>query len=320
MSVSKIWVYAEAAGGKPTTPTLELVTKARELAATVEAFYAGSDAAAVAGALGEYGVTTVHHLDVGDTLVGAPAAAALQAAISEQAPDLVLFAQSYDGRDVLARLQARTGVNAVTNGTGLSLDGDDVVVGTAIFGGNTLVDTKLTGGGTKLAAIRPKSFAAEPSGGGAAAVVEVAAVDVGRAGDTRVTERHEEALEGPKLEDATIVVSGGRGLGAAEHYAFVEEIAKLLKGASGASRAIVDAGWVPYSKQVGQTGKVVKPKLYIALGISGATQHMVGMKGSENIIAVNKDAEAPIFSVADLGIVGDVHKVLPKLIEALKAR
>ena len=138
---------------------------------------------------------------------------------------------------------------------------------------------------------------------------------------TKVLDHHVEEQEGPKLEEAPVVVSGGRGLGSAEAYEpLVEGLAKLLKGASGASRAIVDAGWVPYAKQVGQTGKTVKPKVYLALGISGATQHMVGMKGSDNIVAINKDGEAPIFSVADLGIVGDVHKVVPKLSEALKAR
>ena len=131
---------------------------------------------------------------------------------------------------------------------------------------------------------------------------------------------HVEASSGPKLDEAAIVVSGGRGLGEAGKYALVEELATLLKGAPGASRAIVDAGWVPYSYQVGQTGKVVKPTVYIAAGISGATQHMVGMKGSKNIIAINKDKEAPILGVADLGIVGDVHKELPQLIELLKSR
>ena len=234
----------------------------------------------------------------------------------------MLFAQSYDGRDAIARLSVKLDRPVLTNGTDLKVDGDKVIVGTAIFGGNTLVDTEFEGDGPFLAAIRPKSFAAEPSGGGRRRrSSRCATPDAGRAGEAKVLERHVEEREGPKLEEAAVVVSGGRGLGSAEAYEpLVEELAKLLNGASGASRAIVDAGWVPYSKQVGQTGKVVKPKLYIALGISGATQHMVGMKGSDNIIAVNKDGEAPIFGIADLGVVGDVHKVVPKLIEALKAK
>ncbi len=321
MAVSKIWVFAEADGDKPASATLEILTKARELADTVEAVYVGADADALATGLGEYGATKVYAVDPGDALPGVVGAAALASLVGEHSPDAVLFAQSYDGRDAIARLSVKIDRPVLTNGTDLKVDGDKLIVGTAIFGGVTLVDTEFEADGPFLGAIRPKSFAAEPSGGGAAEVVTVAAGDAGRAGEAKVLERHVEEREGPKLEEATVVVSGGRGIGSAEAYEpLVDDLAKLLNGASGASRAIVDAGWVPYSKQVGQTGKVVKPKLYIALGISGATQHMVGMKGSDNIICVNKDGEAPIFGIADLGIVGDVHKVVPKLIEALKAK
>ena len=320
MTISKVWVFAEADGDKPATSTLELLTKAREVGDTVEAVFVGANADALAGALGEHGATKVHAIDPGDALPGIVGAAALEKLVGTEAPDLILFAQSYDGRDAIARLSVKLDRPIVTNGTDLRVDGDKVTIGTAIFGGNTLVDTQFEGPTPYLAAIRPKSFAAEPSGGAAAIVVALDAGDTGRAGEAKVLERHVEEREGPKLEEATVVVSGGRGLGSAEAYEpLVEGLAKLLKGASGASRAIVDAGWVPYSKQVGQTGKTVKPKLYIALGISGATQHLVGMKGSDNIIAINKDSEAPIFSVADLGVIGDVHKVVPKLIEALKA-
>jgi electron transfer flavoprotein alpha subunit len=321
MAVSKIWVFAESDGEKPTSATLEILTKARSLADTVEAVYVGADADALAGSLGEHGATKVFAVDPGDGLPGVVGAATIAALVGEHSPDAILFAQSYDGRDAISRLSVKLDRPALTNGTDLKVDGDKLIVGTAIFGGVTLVDTEFEGDGPFLGAIRPKSFAAEPAGGGAAEVVTVPAGDAGRAGETKVLARHVEEREGPKLEEATVVVSGGRGIGSAEAYEpLVEELAKLLKGASGASRAIVDAGWVPYSKQVGQTGKVVKPKLYIALGISGATQHMVGMKGSDNIICVNKDGEAPIFGIADLGIVGDVHKVVPALIEALKAR
>jgi electron transfer flavoprotein alpha subunit len=321
MAVSKIWVFAEADGDKPTTPTLELLTKAREFGGTLEAVHVGANADALAAGLGEHGATTVYAVDPGDALPGVVGAAALETLMAEHKPDVVLFAQSYDGRDALARLSVKLDRPVLTNGTALRVDGDKLIVGAAIFGGNTLVDTEFEGEAPFLVAIRPKSFAAEPSGGGPATVVAVDTPDTGRAGEAKVLERHVEEREGPKLEEAVVVVSGGRGLGSAEAFdPLVEQLAKLLSGASGASRAIVDAGWVPYSKQVGQTGKVVKPKLYIALGISGATQHMVGMKGSDNIICVNKDGEAPIFGIADLGIVGDVHKVVPKLIEALKAK
>ncbi|MBM3692661.1 MAG: electron transfer flavoprotein subunit alpha/FixB family protein [Actinobacteria bacterium] len=321
MGLAKVWVFAEAEGDKPASSTLEMLTRAREVADVVECVYVGAGADALAGALGEHGATKVYAVDGGDGLPGVIGAAALESLVATHSPDLVLFAQTYDGRDAIARLSAKLDRPVITNGTALSVDGDAVIVGVAIFGGNMLVDTAFSGEKPYLAAIRPKSFAAEPSGGAAAAVEAVGAVDAGRAGQARVLERHVEEREGPKLEEATVVVSGGRGLGEAGAYdPLVEELAKLLGGASGASRAIVDAGWVPYSKQVGQTGKTVKPKLYIALGISGATQHLVGMKSSDNIIAVNKDGEAPIFGVADLGIVGDVHKVVPKLIEALRAR
>jgi electron transfer flavoprotein alpha subunit len=318
--VDKVWVYAESADGKATSATLEMVTKARELGSTVEALYTGPDADAVAAGVGEHGATKLFVLDTGDGLPGQVAAAAIAQLAGEHKPDAILFAQSYDGRDAVARLSVKLDKPVLTNGMSLSENGG-LQFGTAIFGGVTLVDVKLTGDGPALIAIRPKSFAAEPSGGGAAAVEQVGAVDAGRAAEAKVLERHVEEQQGPKLEEATVVVSGGRGIGAAENYApLVEALAKQLKGAWGASRAIVDAGWVPYALQVGQTGKTVKPKVYVALGISGATQHLVGMKNSDNIIAVNKDGEAPIFSVADLGIVGDVHKVVPKLIEALKAR
>jgi electron transfer flavoprotein alpha subunit len=321
MALSKVWVFAEVEDGVATSATSELLTKAREIGETVEAVLVASDASGVAPQLGEYGVAKVYAADPGDTLAGVVGAAALAKLVEEQHPDLILFAQSYDGRDAISRLSARLDRPVLSNGTSLEVDGDTVKVGAAIFGGNTIVETVFQGDKPYLAAIKPKSFAAEPGGDGAAEVVKVDGLDLGRAGEAKLLERHVEEREGPKLEEAEVVVSGGRGIGAAENYEpLVEELAKVLKGASGASRAIVDAGWVPYAKQVGQTGKTVKPKVYIALGISGATQHMVGMKGSDNIIAVNKDGEAPIFSIADLGVVGDVHKIVPKLIEALKAR
>ena len=322
MSLDKIWVYAEARDGKVTPLTLELLTKARELADTVECFYAGDDADDIAETLGEYGCETVHQTgDLEGALPGvAVAAAVAQVVDAGDGPDLIMIGTTYDGRDVAARLSAKLDRTVITNVVDVEVDGDDVIGVEPIFGGTTNVRTRFTGEAPHLLLVRPKSFPAEPSGGSPADVEDLEVPDLGAAGGARITNRHVEEATGPKLDEAAVVVSGGRGLGDPEKYAMVEDLARLLKAAPGASRAIVDAGWVPYSYQVGQTGKVVKPTVYIAAGISGATQHLVGMKGSKNIVAINKDPEAPIFSIADLGIVGDVHKVMPKLIEALQSR
>ncbi len=321
MTINSVWVFAQAAGSAPTTGTLELLTKARSLSANVTAFV-GGDASAIAGALGEFGATKVYATgDLAGSLPGVAVSAAMKKIIEGgDSPTVIMFPQNYEGRDAMARLSVKINRTVLTNNIDIADSGDGVVVTTPIFGGNSLVNTAFLGDGPFLAAFRPKSFVAETAGGAAAPVVAALVGDLGATGMAKVLAVHLEESSGPKLDEANIVVSGGRGLGEKANYKLIEELAKLLKGAPGASRAIVDAGWVPYSYQVGQTGKVVKPAVYIAAGISGATQHMVGMKGSKNIIAINKDKEAPIFGVADLGIVGDVHKVLPKLIEALKAR
>jgi electron transfer flavoprotein alpha subunit len=322
MSIDKVWVLAESAEGKPTTITLELLTQARSMGSTTEAVAWGPDTAAVAGELGNYGATTVYDVgDLGDALPGAPVAGAIASLIeSGNRPDVILVPASYDGRDVAARLSVRLDTPVITNVVDLTTQGDEVRSQHGLFGGAQVATAQFTGARPWIFVVRAKSFAADPAAAGPAQVVAAPVPELGATNGAKVLARHAEERSGPKLDEADVVVSGGRGLGGAESYALIEELAKLLHGAPGASRAIVDAGWVPYSHQVGQTGKTVKPTLYIACGISGATQHLVGMKGSKNIIAVNKDQDAPIFSVADLGIVGDVHKVLPKLIEALKAR
>src|SRR5437764_6434823 len=203
MAVSTTWVYAEAADGKVASITLELLTKARELGGTVEAFYGGPDADAIAEQLGKYGATKVYAADPGDALPGAPVAAAMAAQIeSGNKPDLILFGQTYDGRDVAGRLSAKLDRPALTNGIDVSADGDKVTVQNAIFGGNTLVQTAFDGDGPFLALFRPKSFAAEEGGGGAAEVVKVDVPDTGTAGQSKVLDRHVEEHPGPKPDAA----------------------------------------------------------------------------------------------------------------------
>jgi electron transfer flavoprotein alpha subunit len=320
MAIDRIWVVIDHAGDNVAPLSLELLTKARTLAAQVEGITWGEGSVYAAEA-GAYGASALHSVgDLSGGFAGPAVAAALAAQIAAgNVPDAILVPHNYDGRDIAARLSVKIDRPLLTNVVGLE-DRDGLQTEHAIFGGAEILTSRFTGPGPGIYVVRTKSFAAEESGGEPATVDVWEVPDLGTTNAAVVGERHVEESEGPKLDEATVVVSGGRGLGEAGSYQLIEQLAKLLRGAAGASRAIVDAGWVPYSHQVGQTGKTVKPTVYIAAGISGATQHMVGMKGSKNIVAINKDQEAPIFAIADLGIVGDVHKVLPKLIEALQAR
>ncbi len=316
--MATVWVFAREVDGAPSTMSLELLTKARDLG-QVSVVYVGAGSEKAFATIGQYGAGEVFHLDPGDRLVAAPVAHALAELVRARTPDLILFGQAYDDRDVAGRLAARLGATVISNAIGISLEGGTATTSHEIFGGAQIADATFTGAPPYLVLVRPKSFPASPSGGPAPQVSPQALAEVGPA-DGRIIETHVEEREGPKLEDAAVIVSGGRGLGSAENYQLIEKLAKLLRAATGATRAIVDAGWVPYAKQVGQTGKTVEPEVYIAAGVSGAMQHLVGMKDAKTIIAINKDPDAPIFTIADLGVVGDVHKVLPKLIEALENR
>ena len=327
----EIWVHLETSpgGGENeadiSAVSLELLAAARELAenaGSVSAFAMGGNLEPLAATAGNHGASRLHHLcAAGDELVGPPLAAALAERFANSgSPDALLFGTSYDGRDTAGRLSARIGVPVITNITELAVDSESLIGVEPVFGGTTNVSTRFVDVRPQIFLVRPKSFAPAAVGGASAEITALPEVNLPTAGAARVVKRHAEQSDGPKLDEASVIVSGGRGLGSAEGFEMVAELAEALGGAAGASRAIVDAGWVPYSYQIGQTGKVVKPDVYIACGISGATQHLVGMKNSKAIIAINKDPDAPIFSVADLGVVGDIHKVLPKLLTAIKAR
>jgi len=320
--MAKIWVFTEVLEGEVVPVGLELLTKARGMGGSVEALVFSPEADKVTATLGEYGAATVHACTdsaYSEVLLGGPAADAIAALAREHNPDLILIGATYTGRDVAGRLAAALDVPVIANGVDVSANGDIIVQG-AIFGATLMVQSKFAGNRPAIAVLRAKSFAAEPGGGGSPTVVPITTPVDEKHRKARVKERVVAKAEGPTLEDAPVVISGGRGLQDPANFDLLQQVAQLVGGAVGASRAVVDAGWVPYAMQVGQTGKTVKPTVYIAVGISGAMQHTVGMKGAKNIVAINKDAEAPIFKLADLGVVGDVLKILPQLIDALKAR
>jgi len=315
-----IWVLVELENGQPARSSLEVLGKAAQLG-RAEAIVLGSNASEVASTLGEYGASKVYaHIDgVYDTYLTLPAVDTISDLLKQHQPSILILATTYDLRDIAARLNVRHNMGLITDATDLQFDGDTLQVSVP-WGGENVVTATFPKQGTGIVLTRPKAFGLERFEGKTAEVETLSSSLNAESQKMKILDRVVVQSEGPALEDASVIVSGGRGLGKAENFHLVEELATALGGAAGATRAIVDAGWLPYSYQVGQTGKTVKPTLYIAVGISGAIQHLAGMKGSKYIVAINRDEHAPIFSIADFGVVGDALTILPQLTAEVKKR
>ena len=280
----------------------------------------GEGAAEVAAAAGAFGAAKVYACDAPELATPLPQARvdALATLVEQSSPDAVLFGASVLSADVASGLAARLGAGLNWDLTDLA-ERDGELVGTRPALGDTVIVEVGWTAGPRLGLIR--SGALDPVESGGTAEVETFETSFSDFSTlATLVEQTQEESSGPSIEDADIIVAGGRGLGSPEGFTMLEELAAALGGAVGATRAVVDAGWYPYSTQVGQTGKTVSPKLYIACGISGAIQHKVGMQGSGTIVAINKDPNAPIFDFCDVGVVGDLHQVVPKLTELVRAR
>jgi electron transfer flavoprotein alpha subunit len=316
--MAEVLVFAEHAGGDVKKVTTELLTLARRFGEPA-VVWTGPDAAAARDRLAEFGATRVYVADGAefDEYVVAPKAEALAAAVAQASPAAVLIAGTAEGKEIAGRLAVKTGSGVLTDAVGLA---EDLVAEQSIFGGSIVVQSRVRTG-TPIVAVRPNSVTPEPAPGGAAEIVPLDVQLSDAVKSARVTERVEqERGERPELTEASIVVSGGRGVGSADHFALIEQLADSLGAAVGASRAATDAGWYPHQFQVGQTGKTVAPQLYLAVGISGAIQHRAGMQTSKTIMVINKDPEAPIFELADFGVVGDLFTVVPQLVEEITKR
>jgi electron transfer flavoprotein alpha subunit len=315
-----IWVYAEVVDEKITPITLEMLTRAAELG-KAEALLLGPAPNDAAEMLAKFGASKIYRSAdavYGDYLT-LPAVETVAELMQKYNPAVMLFASSFAGRDLVAALSARLDSGAIADVGDFVLKNGSVEATIPALGASYQNTSTLVSPGTKLLLVRPKSFDAKVNEQ-PLSVEDVPAVGGDALRKIHVKERVTVKQEGPQLEGAKAIVSGGRGLKGEANFAMLKELADLLGGAVGATRAAVDAGWVPYAMQVGQTGKTVKPDLYIACGISGAVQHLSGMKTSKTIISINKDPEAPIFQFSDLGIVGDVFQVVPQLIEEIKKK
>jgi electron transfer flavoprotein alpha subunit len=316
----KFLVFVEDHEGRLQRDSLGVLSKAASLGGEIEAVLLGSEIEGLAAEAGKFGAQKVHVLD--DVLLGAPLPQprvdALENLVRDRGFDAVLFAASVLSADVAAGLAARLDAGLNYDLTDLVVEDGKLVGKRPALGDSVYAEVGWTSE-PRLALVRSGNF--EPAENGGRAEVETfeSRLQDFSLAATMVEQAHEES-EGPSIEDADVIVAGGRGLGGPENFALVEELAKALGGAVAATRAVVDAGWYPYAAQVGQTGKTVSPKLYVAVGISGAIQHKVGMQGSGLIVAINKDPNAPIFEYADLGVVGDLHEIVPKLSELVRAR
>jgi electron transfer flavoprotein alpha subunit len=315
--MAEILVLAEHSGESVKKVTTELLTLARRFGEPA-VVWTGPGADAGRARLAEYGAAKVYVAagEEFDDYVAAPKAELLASLVADKSPAAVLVASTAEGREVAARLAVKTGSGLITDAVGLD---EGLVAEQSIFGGAIIVQSKVRAG-MPIVAVRPNAIAPEPADG--PAELENVSVEVSDAAKTaQVTERVvQERGERPELTEASIVVSGGRGVGSAENFALIEKLADTLGAAVGASRAATDAGWYPHQFQVGQTGKTVSPQLYLAVGISGAIQHRAGMQTSKTIMVINKDPEAPIFELADFGVVGDLFQVVPQLTEEIQKR
>ena len=318
--MAEVLVLVEHTDGEVKKVTFELLTLAARLGEPA-AVLVGPGFDAAKESLAAYGASKVYVADAPELVdhLVAPVAEVLAKVVADSSPAAVLLASSADGKEVAARLALKTGSGVITDATDVTGEGGAVLAEQQVFGGSTIVTSKVSTG-TPVVTVRPNSVPAEQTSG-AAERVDVAVELSEGAKAARIVDRVvEEKGERPELSEAAIVVSGGRGVGSGENFSVIEGLADALGAAVGASRAATDAGWYPHQHQVGQTGKTVSPQLYIAAGISGAIQHRAGMQTSKTIVAINKDPEAPIFELVDYGVVGDLHQVVPALTDKVKAR
>jgi electron transfer flavoprotein alpha subunit len=314
-------VFLEHHDGEIVRNSLGVLSKAAALGDDVAGVLCGSGVGDLVAQAGEYGASRVYVAD--DPALAAPLPQprvdVLAQLVADKGFDTVLFGQSVLAADLASGLAARLDAGLNWDLTDIRLDGDRLVGTRPALADSVVVEVGWTST-PRLALFRTASFDPGPIDGGTAETEDVAVTLQEHSTSAVMLEQAHEQRSGPSIEDADVIVAGGRGLGKPEGFGMLEELAKVLGGAVAATRAVVDAGWYPYPAQVGQTGKTVSPKLYIACGISGAIQHKVGMQGSSTIVAINKDANAPIFEFCDLGVVGDVNEIVPKLTELVRAR